>query len=366
MEIIMKKERLVGPDILRTLAIVLVMLTHLINYNSAYFLHTDLRTPTWTVTVFIRFTVILCVPIFLLLTGYFLSTRKPDRKHFTSIISVMVSWFILSVITNIAEWHFFAPTAISIPRAILNIFSFSYGYTWYVEMYLCLFLVIPYINIALDNMSRRAQLTLTLIVGALTFLPAFGKSFIVTGIWFNGFPEQFEGIYCVGYYLIGAYIARHKPKPSPVLCALVFLGTVGLETALSYYYSDPEYAWWLFTQYSAVTHAIAATALFLLLYRVEKLPRPIGAVVKEISVCSFEMYLISYFTDKVFYYWGSMTVKIPGLEWLTSHALVITWACNMVCAYLLARIFRVIVTPLSNGLRSLMLGKGKKAKPTDI
>ena len=362
MEIIMKKERLVGPDILRTIAIGLVMLTHLINYNSNYFLHTDIRSPTWTVTVFIRFTVILCVPIFLLLTGYFLSTRKPDRKHFTSIITVMVSWFILSVITNIAEWYLFAPTAISIPRAILNIFSFSYGYTWYVEMYLCLFLVLPYINIALDNMSRRAHLGLIAVVGALTLLPAFGKSFIVTGIWFNGFPEQFEGAYCIAYYLTGAYISRYKPKPSPVLCILVFLGTVGLETALSYYYSATEYAWWLFLEYSAITHAVAATALFLLLYRVKKLPRPIGAVVKEISVCSFEMYLISYFTDKVFYYWGNMTVQIPGLEWLTSHALVITLACNFVCAYLLARVLRIFITPLSNGLRRLASRDGKNAQ----
>lgn len=353
------KERLVGPDILRAIAIVMVMLTHLINYNSKYFLHTDIRSATWTVAVFIRYTVILCVPLFLLISGYFLSTRKPDRKHFTSVITVIISWLVLSLITNFAEWHLFAPTAEGVRRVILNIFNFSYGYTWYVEMYLCLFLVVPYINIVLDNLSRRAQLGLVAVCCALTLLPAFGKSFIVAGVWFNGFPDQFAGIYCVAYYLIGAYIAKNKPAPSRWICALVFIGTVGLETALNYYYSQGEYAWWLFSQYATVTHAVAATALFLLLYRVKKLPRPIGAVVKEVSVCSFEMYLISYFTDKLFYQYHHMAVQIPAIEWLSSHALVITCACSFISSYLLARIFRLIITPVSSALKRLAQGKPK-------
>lgn len=360
MEKNMKKERLVGPDILRVAAIMLVVLTHLINFNSAHFMHSDIRSPIWTVTVFIRYTVILCVPLFLMLSGYLLSRRKTDRRHFTSIITVMISWFVLTVLTNIAEWYLFAPTAVSVPRAILNIFSFSYGYTWYVEMYLCLFLVIPYLNMILDKLSRRGQLGLIAVFGALTLLPTFGKSFIVTGIWFNGFPEQFEGIYCITYYLIGAYIARNKPTPSRWLCAAVFIGTVGIETALNFYYSSGEYAWWLFNQYSALPHAIATTALFLLFYRTQKLPRPVGAVVREISVCSFEMYLISYFTDKIFYTWPQMTVKIPGIEWLTSHSLIITCACSFVTAYLLARIFRIVITPVSNGAKKLLAGEGKK------
>lgn len=360
MEEYMKKERLVGLDILRALAIILVVLTHLINYNSGRFMHTDIRSPIWTVTVFIRYTVILCVPLFLMLSGYLLSKRRPDRKHFTSIVTVMISWLVLSVITNVAEWFLFAPTAVSIPRAILNIFSFSYGYTWYVEMYLCLFLVVPYINIILDKLSRRGQLGLIAVFAALTLLPSFGKSFIVTGIWFNGFPEQFENMYCITYYLIGAYIARNKPMPSAWLCAAVFAGTVGIETALNFFYSNGEYAWWLFTQYSALPHAIAATALFLLIYRIKSLPRPVEAVIREISVCSFEMYLISYFTDKIVYTWPDMTIKIPGIEWLTSHSLIMTCGVGFVMAYIGARIFRIIITPLSNGAKKLLAGEMKK------
>lgn len=353
----MKKERLVGPDILRALAICLVMVTHIINYIG--YLHNDIHSPVWTATVFIRFTVVLCVPIFLLLSGFFLSSRKPDRKHFTSIITVMVSWLLLTVVTNVVQWFLFGPTADSIPRAILNIFNFSFGYTWYVEMYLCLFLIIPYVNVALDNMSRRTQLGFVAVVCALTLLPAVGKSFIVTGTYFDAFPEQFENMYCLAYYLIGAYIARHKPQPSRLLCALVLFGTIAVETALSYHYSQTGYAWWLFNPYSSLTHAVAATALFLLLYRVKKLPRPISAVVKEISLCSFEMYLISYLTDKIFYSPWALKVHIPGLTQLTSHTHVLNLVCNFVSVYLLAKLFRLAAVPLSEKLKRLALGKKK-------
>ena len=355
----MKKERLLGPDILRAIAICLVMATHALNYRSSY-LQTDLRSPIWTAAVFVRFTVVLCVPLFLLLSGYLLAFRKPNRRHFTSIITVMLSWLVLTVIVNLLEWNLFAPTAVSLPRAILNIFNFNYGYTWYVEMYLCLFLVIPYINAALENLSRRANLAFVAVVCALTLLPAVGKSFIVTGIWFNAFPEQFENMYCLAYYLIGAYIARYKPCPSRILCICIFFGTIAAETVLCYFSSSTEYAWWLFYPYSAATHAIAATALFLLLYGVKKLPRPFAFVIREISVCSFEMYLIFCFTDRLFYSPESLSVTIPALSRLTSVSFALAIVSNFLCTYILARISRLLLVPLSNVLRRIAQGKPRE------
>lgn len=358
-----KRERIAGLDVLRALAIVLVMVSHFINYRADRLLQSGLRSPSWTLAVMIRYIVLINVPLFLLLTGYLLQSRKPDRRHAAAVIPVMLSWFALSCLISVAEIPLFGMGEGGIARKILYLFDFRFGYTWYVEMYLCLYLILPFFNILLDHLTQKQQLWLIGSLAALTMLPGVGKSFIVTGIYFDFFPDQFEGIYCITYYLIGAYIARHKPRPHPGLCAASVIAVLALETALNYYYSSTEYAWWLFYQYSSLTHAIIATSLLLLFYRIQSLPRVISIPLREISVCSFEMYLVSYLTDRIFYENSAMLITVPWLTRLTSHAMWLTGLCNFLTAYLIARIARLALVPIADRLRRLAAGRAAAPAP---
>ena len=348
---------------MRTLAIILVMVTHFINYRADHFLKSGLRSPLWTLAVLIRYVALINVPLFLLLTGYLLWRRKPDRRHAAAVIPVMLSWLVLSCIISAAEVPLFGMGEGGIARRILYLFDFRFGYTWYVEMYLCLYLILPFLNILLDHLTQKQQLWLIGSFAVLTMLPGVGKSFIVTGIYFDIFPDQFEGIYCITYYLIGAYIARHKPRPHPCLCAASAIAVLALETALNYYYSSAEYAWWLFYQYSSLTHAIVATSLLLIFYRVQRLPRIIGIPIREISVCSFEMYLVSYLTDLIFYGSSAMIVTVPWLTRFTSHAMWMMGLCDFFTAYLIARIARLALVPIADRLRRLAAGRAAEPTP---
>lgn len=353
-----KRERIAGLDILRTLAIILVMATHMLNYRVDHFLRTDIRSASWVLAVVVRYTVIISVPLFLLLTGYLMQKRKPDRRHAAAVIPVILSWFVLSCIISAAEVPLFGMGEEGLAHRVLNIFNFKFGYTWYVEMYLCLYMVLPFINILLDRLTQKQELWFTGIFVALTMLPAVGQSLYVNGFQLDIFPGNFEGVYCIAYYLIGAYIARHKPRPHPLLCIAVALAVLTAEVALNYHCSTTEYAWYLFYQYSALTHAVVATSLFLLFYRIQRLPKIIGVPIREISVCSFEMYLISYLTDRVFHSEGGTLITIPGLAELTSHAIWINLVCSFVTAYILARVARLILVPISSKLRAVAAGRG--------
>lgn len=355
----MTKKRLIGLDILRALAIFLVIGTHFLNFHSSHFFQEGLRTPRWIIVVFIRYIVILCVPLFLLLTGYLLNKRKPTRTHYASIIGVLFSWIVITLASTFISRIIYGDGGITLARSLLYILDFNFGYTWYVEMYLCLFLVLPYINILLDNISKKQFAALIVIMAVLTSLSGVGQSFIITGIWFDGFPDQFNGIYCITYYLIGAYISRYKPRPNMAACAGIAVFTVACETAINWYYSSAEYAWQIFREYSALPHVIVSTSVFLIIYRIEKLPCVLALPIKEVSVCSFEMYLMSYMTDKIFYSsdFVAFCAKIPSIGYLADNTLWFAAVANFAFLYICARLLRLILVPISNAARRFLSGE---------
>ncbi len=356
-----KKSRVAGLDILRTIAIVFVMLTHLINYRYLGIINSQIGSVQWYICALARFSVILSIPIFLLLSGYLLSSRRPGRSHAAAVIPVMLSWLVLSLATTFAERFLFGAGDVRIIHAILKIFSFNYGYTWYVEMYLCLYLVMPYLNLLFDRLERRGQRQLIAVLALLTLVPEVLKSFKLAEVYLDILPDYFGACYAVTFFLIGGYIARYKPRPRAIYCIGTVAAILILEIALYRYFShDGQAAWWLFKEYNTLTHVIAAVALFLLFYRVERLPAVLALPLKEISVCSFEMYLISYLTDRIFYTPKNM-LNAPAF--LLSLNRLNSWQvflCNFVFVYLAARILRLVLAPLSGKLRALAAGKPKK------
>lgn len=353
-----KKTRIAGLDILRTLAIIFVMLTHLISYRYVNILDNQTGTAQWYICALARFTVILSIPIFLLLSGYLLSSRRPDRSHAAAIIPVMFSWFVLSFAATFAERFLFGTGDVRTLHAILKIFNFNFGYTWYVEMYLCLYLVMPYLNLLLDRLERRGQQRLIAVLAFLTLVPAVLRSFKFDGVWIDILPDYFEVGYAITYFLIGGYIARHKPKPRPIYCIGTLAAVLIFELVLYRCFSqEGESAWWIFREYNTLTHAIAAVALFLLFYRVGQLPGVLAIPIREISVCSFEMYLISYLTDRIFY---SPEQISNAPTFLLSLSRLKSWQafiCNFVTVYLAARILRLVLVPISGKLRAIAAGK---------
>ena len=359
----MSKKRLDGLDIIRTLAIILVFVSHYMSVYVKHYLEEGIGSGRWFLFTGVRYLMILCVPLFLLLTGYLQTYRKPDRHHYSSIIPVMISWLVISFASTFLMRKINGPGNVSTLKAILKIFDFSFGYTWYVEMYLCLFLVLPFINILLDHLTQKQFVGLLITVIALTGLYDLTRSFIVAGSYLTITPFRFVESYCITYYLIGAYIRRYKPKANTLICIAVALSTLALEVFLNYVGGKgAEYAWWMFHSYSNVTHIVVSSCIFMALYRIEDLPRALSFPFREISACSFEMYLISYVTDKFFY---DGTIKkllsgIPGISYLYQNTYWFALILNFIFVYICARILRLVLVPISKKLRSLCEKEKKK------
>ena len=337
------KQRSSGLDIIRTLAVLFVMTTHAIAYLGP--MEVGIHTPKWTVYLFIRFTAISSVPLFIMLTGYLNRKKQLSLGYFRGILPVLISYIAIAALSVLYTNHI-GQTNSTFFWGIRSIFDFSaHGYAWYVEMYIGLFLLVPFLNILFEALGTfKKRMALCIILCFMTNLPAAVESFRITGASLDIIPEYWEAMYPLSYYFIGSMIGEYQPKIKKTVSVPMAGLAILIPVGLCWLYSSPEagYAWYMMNGFSCITTGAMAATVFLVFYDVT-LPKPLALIFREFSVCSFEMYLFSYIADLWLY--SRPRYFMPAMV-LTVFAL----------SYAMARIFRLAVSPLYK----LLKGNGNK------
>lgn len=211
-------QRLIGPDVIRALAVVCVIGGHFFAINTPFndtpFVGSSMFIQGWLKSFMQGFG----VPIFLMLSGYFCCIKDFSLKSYKGITRVLYPYIFISVVT----WAIMS-TRHSPLELLLGIFGYkTIGYAWYIEMYIGLFLLIPFINIVLAKIfqNKRQAQSMILLLAFLFSLPTAidrGCYKFVPAYWLAGFP-----ILC---YCIGAYIRHFQPtlrrKSSAIFVMLV-------------------------------------------------------------------------------------------------------------------------------------------------
>ena len=287
----MEKKRIPGLDFIRFLAILFVVGSH-------FYQHIEFRYSIFEGTnMFIQRTFLsllsVGVPLFLLLTGYLNSTKDLSVRYYKGIVRVLEAYLVYSLLT-IAYRYFVNGEHLSIflwIRQILNYTAIHHG--WYIEMYICLFLLIPFLNIVYRNLdSQKKKLWLIITFLGLTSLPV-SVNWTATKL----FPAYFTSLYPVTYYFIGAYIHEYKPKFSKLwLCAILLLLCMMDPLFNSIVHLSDKYSVVFGIQYGLIYTAIAVI-VFLLYYDVNFKSK----LVTNISLLSLDIYLCSWIFENLYY-----------------------------------------------------------------
>ena len=189
----MVKKRVVGLDIVRTFAILFVISVHFFFNNGFY--GKVINSSGFSVLLFARTLFYTCVPLFLLLTGYLVRRTKINRDYFYKIFKILISYLIIAVVVLIFR-IMYMNIEIGKLESIFALISFEADpYAWYVEMYLGLFLLIPFLNIIYDNLNKFQKHLLLSILIFITALAPITNNLIVHGTVTNIFPNWWENIY---------------------------------------------------------------------------------------------------------------------------------------------------------------------------
>lgn len=352
------KKRETGLDLLRSVALIFVISVHYFLNNRFYYQDMD-GFAMWGAGTF-RWLFFTCVPLFLLITGYLRGEDRPTKRYYSGIFRVVISWLIISVI-SIFFWNYYDGMTHDLIGWVAYVLDFkAANYSWYVEMYIGLFLIIPYINLAFHSIETRKGHNLMVgTICGMIFLPSALNGWGIGDTTLNLIPNYWTSLYPFGYYLIGCYIRKYRPKlpvwfclfMAAVLC--LFYGTLTYVTANGEQFGDG-----LGGGYSDLCVCLTSVLIFLGLYRLPDLTekgfigRVTAKVLKFISLVSLDAYLISWIFDKYFYpkanpnigpgnyfyYYAVICIPVIVLSILAAYP--VSWVAGQISG-LLKRLFRI-------------------------
>lgn len=316
-------KRLFGLDLIRTIAVILVISVHFFVNNGFY--ETKVAGVEMFISIFIRWIVYNGVPLFLLLTGYLKNDDNLNKKYYKKLRVILMSYVFISIITVLVS-RFYLDSHTRVLNNIVNIFNFTaIKHAWYVEMYIGLFLLIPFLNIlykALKTKENKKKLITTLFI-MISVGPII--NFVhIDGVRMELIPDWWENLYPIAYFMIGSYIGEYKPKINKKKYTIILTGLIILESVLAFIYNYNQlYSWNFLGGYASIQTIIISSIIFLLLYDINCNNKIIVNSCKNISILSFDIYLYSFIVESIIYKILLENIKNLHLGWMIICVLMI-------------------------------------------
>lgn len=293
----MENKRVLGIDIVRFVAFLFVPCVHFFLNNGFYTY--PVQGKRMFIMLNMRWLFFTCVPLFMLLTGYLNGKRKINKDHYKSIIPILISYVFICVITIIFKITYLGEKQ-SIIQWIMTIFNYSASnYAWYIEMYIGLFLIIPFLNLLYNNLKTKGHKSLLL--GVLLFSTALPPVFnLKSGL--KLIPDYWIDMYPITYYFLGRYIKEYPIKIKKWICAIVILAICFIEAVITYKCCyGVHFNWGCLGGYNALPTLIVTLFIFLLFYDMDIKNKVLAFFIQDIAMLSLDMYLISYIFDTILY-----------------------------------------------------------------
>ena len=145
----MKQERKYGLDIVRIIATLSVLSVHFFLKTNYY--NTPLNSMPMRVQSIIRNFFMICVPLFILITGYLNNNKEYNKIFFKKLFNILIIWLFYSVIEYFTLQIINNTHTFNLKDLLFNVTSFNgCGYSWYIEMYIGLYFLSPIINYKLN------------------------------------------------------------------------------------------------------------------------------------------------------------------------------------------------------------------------
>lgn len=333
-------------DIIRIVAAFTVLSVHFFLHNGFYS-QTVEGAPMY-IMVLMRTLFSVCVPLFMILTGYLMSHKTLSRKYYSGISKTLIIFVIATLACMIFKTiHNNEP--FTLKSFILGTLDFTgANYSWYIEMYIGLFLLIPFLNLAYNKLKNKRQkqvLVLTLVF--LTVIPTLFNIFNFDNpAWWSDpktsdtfsklIPSWWMGFYPVTYYFTGCYIREYGIKLKTrsmlvlFLLSIVIFGTFNFYRSYGTTFKSGIYVYWYgFEPY------VLSVLLFVLLSRIktDNLSEKSKFLLWKVSDLALGIYLISYIFDMLVY--PVLNAKInPMTDRLPFYfiAVPIVFVCSMIAS----------------------------------
>lgn len=219
-------------------------------------------------------------------------------------------------------------------KSILNFTSFMYG--WYIEMWIGLFLLVPFLNILYKGIPTKAHKHVLIItLSFLTFIPVFTNRYGQ-----HLLPAFWTSLYPMAFYFIGSYIREYQPSVSK-WCAAGIILAIGLVPGIFTMIATPGHSLVrILGDCTGVFGALSAIMLFVVLYKMVSHDNTVSRIVYWISLLSLDMYLCCYIFDAMVYPWFKQRYFIDQSSFGIYFFIIVP--IIFLCAFLLSLVKRML------------------------
>lgn len=298
-----------GIDILKLIAIFFVAGIHTFLYDGFY--NVPIRDRSFIVPIAFRWLTFTCVPIFMTATGYLMKNKKLSKGYYLGLTKIVVIYLLISIPCILSDRKYFDTeiTPWTILKGYLEYSNAPYG--WYVNYYIALFCLIPFLNLAFNGLENKKQ-RICLVV-TITLLTIFARSFFL-GFDFSEqsklFPDYLNGMWPLAFYYTGAFIREYPPKKClqnkliilmVLAISLIFITESTYIQSISNFDNNYQMLSWHFNDYGTYPVFIMSVCIFLLLFDITVTNKKIIFVLRQLGNSTFAAYLISYIFDRKAY-----------------------------------------------------------------
>ena len=333
------KERNIALDLLRVIALFLVLWQHTSEY---YYIgeNASLVMENAHAIGYLNSLSRSCIGLFVMISGYFLLPMKTGTNEFFRRRFTRILWpWLLFCAVYAAYFIFYRGD--SLTQSVLNIlhipinWGVEVGHLWYIYMLIGLYLLIPVLSPWVKSCGKRELQLYIGLWAATTFLPYIHLAY--PEVWgecaWNASPMLYYFTGFVGYLLLGSYIRRYGTASARASIAMLVVGyaaTAWVFTARIPGVTnvvDAETPW----NFCAINVALMAYGIFALVSKAKlKAGSRLSQLTVSMSVCSYAIYLAHIMVLNFYHDWidpsiASILVKIPLIAictLITTYAIV--------------------------------------------
>ena len=326
-----KTDRISGLDIVRSFAVFFVLGIHAITFLG-FHSHTVSGISSF-IEIFIFRLTWMCVPLFLLLTGYLNCKKEGNKPYYKSVLNTFLIYLFYSVLVILFR-RFYQKEPFTFWQGIKMLLDYSsQDRAWYMNMYFGLVLLIPFLNKGWSLLGKKQKL---FAISTLFILTSVSKFVFNVSSHYFGTPvvlisNYWWGIYFLVYYFIGAYLREYPITVSKKYILALLLIIISGHTAVYTYAGQGGTFGEIYLSsifwYDNPVLVIEASLFFLLFYNLNLKNKVFNLVTREVSLSAFEIYLFSIVTDTILVTRlipklnGSNFLWVVMLMWLSSFTL---------------------------------------------
>lgn len=292
-----ERKRLTGPDVVRCVALLFIIGVHFF-YNNGFYQRKQLGLEMLVADI-VRWLTFSCVPMFIILTGYLKANAKLSLNFYKGIVSIIVTWIVVSFICILFK-EFYVGKNNTVFRWLVEFLNYQGAdYSWYIELYIGLFLLIPFLNgfFGWEN-DRKYHIILLITMVITAFVPSIVNGATINGEVVDIMPNYFVSMWPFAYYFIGCFLRKYEVKINAWLClaiAVAFSVVKGIMSFTSAY--KTTFYKGIGGGYSDFFVAVITVFVFMACYRVEIKNERLKKLFAHVSQRALHVYLLSSIAD---------------------------------------------------------------------